>query len=614
MKAQGNQSGNSDATNIQAANAALRSVTQDLKVLQQSLIVQLAQDVARLQAEKARLQADVDRLRAHQQQLQTQQLEALSQRQIAQQQLWAKRLAEALATHLEGAILQRMEQWAREQPRDLAISSMQSALPSEIAAANGLSDGFNERVHHLLSSLDATLKTLRSLQQDFTSYEGLLPKQLSRMQDIEAQGKAILDALLARLDAETRRRSEADSYPDYSPPAGYTYPPVTNGQTIPSQSHDHTSLATQPALGSARVEPQLPPMGDRPPLTPVAPADSRPSTMIQGIWLMLISTLALSIHNVVVSIIGFGGKLFGINALQFGPYINLVIGNSLLILLLRMMVVVPCLAWVAPRLYPNVWKDLERFLKSRDRSSLWLVVGSGACLFVSQVLIYIAIAKIGAGVAVTILFMYPMFTIPLSWWLLGDRPTRLRWAVVIAVALGVILTALPRLTLKTGSSVVDILIAVASGIAFALYLITMGQCFKKQILHPVSLSLVQFTTILFLAATSLWLPLPPEYKLQVTEGRWGGILAGTLLLGILTLIGYLANNLGTKVLGPARTAIFSSAGPVLTAVLAFVLTPSPQSRLGPVQMIGILVVTLAVAALTQEKKPTPVPASTGGKR
>ncbi|MDW8202570.1 MAG: hypothetical protein RML75_15360, partial [Cyanobacteriota bacterium SKYGB_h_bin112] len=160
MKAQGNQSGNSDATNVQAANAALRSVTQDLKVLQQSLIVQLAQDVARLQAEKARLQADVDRLRAHQQQLQTQQLEALSQRQIAQQQLWAKRLAEALAAHLEGAILQRMEQWAQEQPRDVATSSGRSALPSEIVATNGLSDSFSERVHHLLSSLDATLRTL----------------------------------------------------------------------------------------------------------------------------------------------------------------------------------------------------------------------------------------------------------------------------------------------------------------------------------------------------------------------------------------------------------------------------------------------------------------------
>ncbi|MCS6814906.1 MAG: DMT family transporter, partial [Cyanobacteria bacterium] len=466
------------------------------------------------------------------------------------------------------------------------------------------------------------LRTLRSLQQDFTSYEGLLPKQLSRMQDIEAQGKAILDALLARLDAETRRRGEADSHSNYSPPQGYTYPPVTNGQTTPHQSlesspvqpYDRTSLVSPPTIGSARVEPQLPPMGDHLPPRPIAPADSRPSTMIQGIWLMLISTLGLSIHNVVVSIIGFGGKLFGIEALQFGPYINLVIGNSLLILLLRMMVVVPCLAWVAPRLYPNVWRDLERFLKSRDKGSLWLVIGSGACLFVSQVLIYIAIAKIGAGVAVTILFMYPMFTIPLSWWLLGDRPTRLRWAVVISVALGVILTALPRLTLKTGSSLGDILIAVASGIAFAFYLITMGQCFKKQILHPVSLSLVQFTTILFLAAISLWLPLPPEYKLQVTQGKWGGILAGALVLGVLTLIGYLANNLGTKVLGPSRTAIFSSAGPVLTAVLAFVLTPSPQSRLGPVQMLGILVVTLAVAALTQEKKPTPALASTGNKR
>ncbi len=651
MKAQGNQPGNSGATgaaDVQLANAALKAVTQELRGLQQSLIVQLAQDVARLQAEKARLTGDVDRLRAQQQQLQTQQLAALSQRQVAQQQLWAKRLAEALATHLEGAILQRMDQWAREQPRDGAVESVRGALPVDRATTNGLSnglnDGLNDRAAHLLTSLDATLKTLRSLQQDFAIYEDTLPKQLNRLQDMEAQGKAILDALLARLDAEARRQVPIERFPEsptgygayptspYPPNPALPQPPVShtpsNGATgqgaypypnttsaepsSPEWNNRQQSVAWQGNPQDLQLPPMLPqtipPLGDRPTPAQATPTttDARPPAMVQGIWLMVISTVALSIHNVLVSIIGFGGKLFGIAGLQVGPYINLVIGNSLLILLIRMIVVVPCLAIFAPQLYPRVWKDLERFLKSPNKIPLLTVIGSGAFLFVSQVLIYIAIAKIGPGVAVTILFMYPIFTVPLSWWILGDRPTVLRWSVMAAVALGVILTALPRLTLKTGSSTVDIGIAVASGVAFACYLISMSESFKK--LHPVPVSLLQFTTILFLSAFSLWLPLPTEFKLQVPQGQWGGILVGTLLLGVLTLVGYLSNNLGMKILGPARGSIFSSAGPVMTAVLASVITPSPQSQLGFVQVVGILVVTLAVAALTQEKKPAKKPA------
>ncbi len=653
MKPQGNQPGDSDATDVQAANLALKAMTQELKGLQQSLIVQLAQDVARLQSEKARLTGDVDRLRAQQQQLQAQQLEALSRRQIAQQQLWAKRLAEALAAHLEGAILQRMEQWSQEQPRDFTTAGARKSLPSDLAATNGLSDGFSEKAQHLLSSLDSTLRTLRSLKQDFDTYEGALPKQLSRMHEIEAQGRAILEALLSRLDAETRRQAEMDrlrNQPqvdallppldfdsrqldfdhrqqteqsrlrDRSEIMDYNYPPTSNGQTVGQGFPDSLPPPTGDMLPPTNWQPtgrpdlQLPPTGTKPPMvspqsTSGAATEVRPSTMMQGIWFMVISTIALSVHNVIVSIIGFGGKIFGVAGWQLGPYINLVIGNSLLILLLRMMVVVPCLAFLAPKLYPKVWQDVERLLRSADKRPLWTVMGSGACLFISQILIYIAIAKIGAGVAVTILFMYPIITVPLAWLVSGDRPTPLRWSVMVAVAMGVILTALPRLTLKTGSSGVDIAIAVASGTAFACYMVSMGECFKRHKLSPVPVSLLQFTTILFLAAISLWLPLPTDYKLQVTQGQWGGILVGTLFLGVLTLVGYLANNLGTKVLGPARGAIFSSAGPVMTAVLASWLTPSAQSRLGFVQVIGILVVTLAVAALSQEKKPAPAPSA-----
>ncbi|NJL21062.1 MAG: EamA family transporter [Leptolyngbyaceae cyanobacterium SM1_3_5] len=72
-------------------------------------------------------------------------------------------------------------------------------------------------------------------------------------------------------------------------------------------------------------------------------------------------------------------------------------------------------------IYPAVWRDLRSFLESRDRSILVAVTSSGFFLFLSQVLIYIAIGQVGPGVAVTILFMYPLVTVPLAWLLFRDR-------------------------------------------------------------------------------------------------------------------------------------------------------------------------------------------------
>jgi len=51
-------------------------------------------------------------------------------------------------------------------------------------------------------------------------------------------------------------------------------------------------------------------------------------------------------------------------------------------------------------------------------------------------------------------------------------------------------------------------------------------------------------------------------------------------------------------MGAARASIIASSGPVMTALLAFLLIQSP---LQPVQVIGILLVTGGVTALSFER-------------
>ncbi|MBL1175566.1 EamA family transporter [Pantanalinema sp. GBBB05] len=596
------QPGNRQGDN-RTVEQILQAVTQDLRGLHQGLVTQLSQEVTRLQGERSRLLADIEKLQTYHQGLQTRQIEALSQQQLAQQQLWAKQLAVALANHLQALMVQQIRQMPANQPPMTGGGNLNAPM-----SANGYSDNANR----LLASLDSTFNaTFKTLQQELNSYHSSLSQQLNRMHSMEQQGEAILEALVTRL-REQLQLEASRSAPTLQPTA--THP------TIAQENGHTTSVMEGEASAPPRHHANYPPTAKPTPLSipgsPLPlPKKKETSNFQLGLILVLLSTVALSIHNVVVQIIGNGKfdpvtKAFlglkparVLGTFDIGGYLALnTVGNSLLILWLRMLVVLPLMIPVAMFLYPPLWRDIKKFLTSRDRRPMINVVGSGFFLFLSQILIYIAIGDIGPGPAVTILFMYPILTVPLAWALFGDRPTPLRWIVMFVISFGVVLTALPKIDPNKLTSATGILIAVGSGVFFALYLIFMQLGFKK--LHPVPVSLVQFATIFLFSSVTL-LAFGPALGVTVLPENRPGILLGGLVLGVLTLIGYLANNFGVRFMGAARASIIASSGPVMTALLAFWIIRSP---LAPVQISGIVLVTLGVSALSFERMVTPAQA------
>jgi drug/metabolite transporter (DMT)-like permease len=503
-----------EAPSAQTVESVLQAVTQDLTSLQQGVIGQLSRDVARLQAEKLRLISDIDKLQAYYQTLQSRQLETLSQQQIAQQQLWAKQLAQVLSNHLQALMIQRLNQ--------LASTHQAAPIPQSNAGAPlSTTNGHSDNAHRLLASLDSTFSTtFKALQQELNSYQSSLSRQLNRMQSLEQQGEAILEALINRLREQMQTEANRSVAPQtsrenaYPQESGYategSYPKDSNYSSAPTNggtAHPYPSLPYPPRSPADAPYPQpnqlyAPPPSIARPIPLEAPGAPLPlptaskkelSHFQLGLVLVLISTAALSIHNVVVRIIGQESTILGWlgGGIKLGGFIHLGLGNSLLILWLRMLVVLPLMVPVAMFLYPPVWRDLKKFLTAPDRRPLFNVVGSGMFLFLSQVLIYIAIGQIGAGPAVTILFMYPVITVPLAWFLFGDRPTPLRWFVMFEILLGVVFTALPGITSASSKmSGGGAFIAVASGIAFAFYLLCMQLGFKK--LHPIPVTLIQF--------------------------------------------------------------------------------------------------------------------------
>lgn len=607
-----------ESGNHLSSEDVLVTIRQDLKAFQNDLVSQLTQDIGQLQAEKVQLLSDIAHLREQKETLQTETHLSLSQQQIAQQQVWAKQLAQALATRLYLLLSEKIQ--------DSSLSDDYRGRPIHTAATINRYQPTNRNSEQSLTSLHAAVEhTLSSLKQDLDSYQSALNQQLGRMQNLEHQGEAILDTLVNRLNqrlqAISTLHSAADgssanggltvgdsaqiaghggAYPasaknnaDLTSRAPFSQPlPNSSAENIQAsskgnfsnfqQQESHRGLSQQPVK---RQPSQVPENGLRQRFSSI-PAFQK------GLVLILFSTIALSLHNVVVQVIGNESSIF--NIWRVGGYVPLSLDSSLMILWLRMIVVMPLMALIATVLHPTTWSDIREFAVSRDRTQLRNVISSGFFLFLSQVCIYIAIGEIGPAVAVTILFMYPIFTVPLAWWLFGDRPTTLRILVMITIFGGVICTFLPTFVRTDQVSSLGVGIAIFSGLAFACYLISMQLSFKK--LHPVPVSVIQFFTIFSLTSIIL-LARPADVELSSPRG----LVLGGLVLGFLTLLGYLFNNFGVRLMGAARASIIASSGPVLTALLAFIIIREEKTQLESVQVLGILIVTAGLTALAVER-------------
>jgi drug/metabolite transporter (DMT)-like permease len=89
--------------------------------------------------------------------------------------------------------------------------------------------------------------------------------------------------------------------------------------------------------------------------------------------------------------------------------------------------------------------------------------------------------------------------------------------------------------------------------------------------------------------------------IDTPPSNWSGLISGSLVLGGLTLAGYLLNNFGVRFMGASYASIIAASGPALTALLAVIITPGDRTFLSVAQIMGILIVTLGVVTLSFEK-------------
>ncbi|MEH2145872.1 DMT family transporter, partial [Nostoc sp.] len=345
----------------------------------------------------------------------------------------------------------------------------------------------------------------------------------------------------------------------------------------------------------------LEPPGSKPP-QPRSPNSSGLSPIQKiGFLLIVLSAVVSSLYNIAIKVIFHeGSQIFGV--LEVERLLPPTFGNILLILTLRFMVVVPLMVLLSPILHPRLWQDLESLANSvrgnptsanaATKQILLFSIVSGCFLFLSQVLIYIAIAQVTTGMAIALFFVYPMVSGLLSWFLFRDRPTIYRIGAIAAICCGELLVLGGSSTIGTSNTSMGSSTAILSGVAFAAYIILTRVCASK--LHPVTFTLINFATMLLLSFICLMLPF---WNLVVDPSKMLELVLSAFILGVLTLAGYLLNNVGISKLGGSRAALIGGTIPVLTVIFAGLII---QENLDFLQILGVLLVTFGAAAFSFE--------------
>jgi drug/metabolite transporter (DMT)-like permease len=308
---------------------------------------------------------------------------------------------------------------------------------------------------------------------------------------------------------------------------------------------------------------------------------------VLGFLIVLLSSCFFCFQNVIVRILFHEQRILGL--FQVGGFVTPTLHNSFLLMFMRMLLAVPLMAILAPKLYPGTWKEIGALRQIEQRPLLLQSLGCGVLMFLYLALLYISIGTISTGIALTLFFTYPVFTALFSWRWFGDRPTPLRWSVMGLVFLGSTLT-LPQGGMATGHQLIGITTGIASGVTYALYTVMAQKSFER--LHPVPFTWLSFATALVLSAVSLlWQNDQPLL--------WLPLWVGGLLSAIVTFAGHLMNNFGIRLIGATSASMIAASNPTLTVLLAWLTI---QETLNGVQILGVGVVTLSVALLSREHR------------
>ncbi|PAX52620.1 DMT family transporter [Brunnivagina elsteri] len=666
-----NQSSQGDDGDVSSdVSNAQKKMIEELQTLQQSVLKSLQDDIQQLQTEKNRLAEDVQKLQVQKTNLQQEQL--ANEHQVLLRQL-VQVLANHVSLQLQSSLEKLFADVAfRTSENGTTLPGSQSATATSQASLEQTERLLNSFNGTVLSTFEQLQGELRNYQSNFSQQlsrmydeqeqgEAILAELVHRLrhelENSPATNSTVSIESVYQVESEVEPQINLEEIFEVES----TVPPqeevgesssivVANSpnteatddenpfveKNIPPYRFPDTVIPnplTRAQL-DAKLEPNEPArernLVVNPPPIPATNAreaeKSRFSTgdasrsqsktkksswLTSGLVMVVLSLVASALYNVSVRAMFFPrSQILGIFDVQ--QLISPTLGNCLLILMLRMLVVVPLMLVLAPIMHPWIWQDISALTNSLRRNPrqpnlgqgnhqpnitkplLILAITSGFFLFLSQLLIYLAIGRVATGIAIALFFIYPIASGFLAWLLFKNEqrqlPTLFGISAIACICLGELLI------LSSGNTSTGATAAILSGISFAIYIILTRICAAK--IHPVTFTLLNFTTMLVFCFIGLIIPLPSNLGVQINNTNLLELVLTAFILGVLTLFGYILNNLGVRKFGANRSAIIGAMLPAITVIFAGLII---QESLAIIQIIGVLIVTLGTVAFNLEK-------------
>ena len=213
--------------------------------------------------------------------------------------------------------------------------------------------------------------------------------------------------------------------------------------------------------------------------------------------------------------------------------------------------------------------------------------------FTATILYFTAIQNIDSGLAITIFYCNPVIVVLLSWWLLGNKPSRIIVWCLVSTLIGVAIAAGQVGNADTISVILVLIVAVE----YAFYMIISSKVLPKVDLFT-GVTIVMFGAASSFAIYALFAPSSVEVIFPNAINGWVSVL---MLAVVATVIPTATLYAGMNLIGTGKTAVIQTFEPV-ASILAGVLFLSEPLTVP--RVIGATFVIGAVGVLATAESRT----------
>jgi drug/metabolite transporter (DMT)-like permease len=206
--------------------------------------------------------------------------------------------------------------------------------------------------------------------------------------------------------------------------------------------------------------------------------------------------------------------------------------------------------------------------------------------FTATILYFTAIQNIDSGLAITIFYCNPVIVVLLSWWLLGNKPSRIIVWCLVSTLIGVTIAAGQVGNADTISVILVLIVAVE----YAFYMIISSKVLPKVDLFT------GVTIVMFGAASSfaIYALFAPSYVEVIFPNAINGWVSVLMLAVVATVIPTATLYAGMNLIGTGKTAVIQTFEPVASILAGVIFLSEP---LTVPRIIGATFVIGAVGVL-----------------